>query len=66
MREITIIKTPGHTYGSISIVYGEYVIVGDAAPLKANILENIPPSINVDYRSAKGSLRRIKLLKSIL
>ncbi|XRP96645.1 MBL fold metallo-hydrolase [Methanocaldococcus sp. 16A] len=61
--EITIIKTPGHTYGSISVVYEDYVIVGDAAPLKNNILDDIPPSIMVDYRAAKGSLRRIKLLK---
>ncbi|ACX72938.1 beta-lactamase domain protein [Methanocaldococcus vulcanius M7] len=61
--EITILKTPGHTYGSVSVVYGDYVIVGDAAPLRENIIEDIlPPSI-VDYRSAKGSLRRIKLLK---
>jgi len=62
-EEITIIKTPGHTWGSISVVYGDFIIVGDAAPLKVNVLEDIPPSINVDYRSAKGSLRRIKLLK---
>ena len=62
-EEITIIKTPGHTWGSISVVYGDFIIVGDAAPLKINVLEDIPPSINVDYRSAKGSLRRIKLLK---
>ena len=62
-EEITNIKTPGHTWGSISVVYGDFIIVGDAAPLKINVLEDIPPSINVDYRSAKGSLRRIKLLK---
>jgi glyoxylase-like metal-dependent hydrolase (beta-lactamase superfamily II) len=61
--EITILKTPGHTYGSISIVYGDYVIVGDAAPLRENILGDILPSVIVDYRAAKGSLRRIKLLK---
>ncbi|ADC68726.1 beta-lactamase domain protein [Methanocaldococcus sp. FS406-22] len=61
--EITILKTPGHTYGSISIVYGDYVIVGDAAPLRENILGDILPLVIVDYRAAKGSLRRIKLLK---
>ena len=61
--EIAIIKTPGHTYGSISVVYGDYIIVGDAAPLKENILGDILPLSIVDYRAAKGSLRRIKLLK---
>jgi glyoxylase-like metal-dependent hydrolase (beta-lactamase superfamily II) len=61
--EITIIKTPGHTYGSISVVYGDYIIVGDAAPLKENILGDVLPLDIVDYRAAKGSLRRIKLLK---
>jgi glyoxylase-like metal-dependent hydrolase (beta-lactamase superfamily II) len=62
-QQITILKTPGHTYGSISVVYGDYVIVGDAAPLRENILGDILPSVIVDYRAAKGSLRRIKLLK---
>ncbi|WP_423793136.1 MBL fold metallo-hydrolase [Methanocaldococcus indicus] len=62
-EEITIIKTPGHTYGSISVLYEDYIIVGDAAPLKENILNNKVPENIVDFRAAKGSIRRIKMLK---
>ncbi|EHP87433.1 MBL fold metallo-hydrolase [Methanotorris formicicus] len=61
--EVIILKTPGHTWGSISVVYGNYIVAGDAVPLKDNALLDIPPAVRVDYRSAKGSLRRIKLLK---
>ncbi|NPA62690.1 MAG: MBL fold metallo-hydrolase [Methanococci archaeon] len=60
--EITILKTPGHTYGSISIIYDNYIIAGDTVPLKDTILKDIFPSKIVDYRATKGSLRRIKLL----
>jgi glyoxylase-like metal-dependent hydrolase (beta-lactamase superfamily II) len=61
--EITILKTPGHTWGSISVVYDNYIIAGDAVPLKGNILSDIPPAVRVDNRAAKGSLRRVKLLR---
>ncbi|WP_456419657.1 MBL fold metallo-hydrolase [Methanocaldococcus infernus] len=61
--EITIINTPGHTYGSISIIYKDYVVVGDAIPLRDNLFKNIPPRVRVDYRSAMGSIKRIKMLK---
>ena len=61
--EITIIKTPGHTYGSISVIYGDYVVVGDAIPLKDNYYKNIPPRVRVDERACLGSLKRIKMLK---
>ena len=62
-EEIIILKTPGHTWGSISIIYKDFVVAGDAVPLKENILNDILPEIRVDNRAAKGSLRRIKLLK---
>ncbi|MDK2987283.1 MAG: hypothetical protein PWQ47_421, partial [Methanothermococcus sp.] len=58
--EIEIIKTPGHTPDSISVIYKEYIVVGDAAPLKNNILKNIPPKLNYDAGIALASLRRIK------
>ncbi len=58
--EIEIIKTPGHTPDSISVIYKEYIVVGDAAPLKNNILKNIPPKLIYDAGIALASLRRIK------
>ncbi|AEF95858.1 MBL fold metallo-hydrolase [Methanotorris igneus] len=61
--EIEIIDTPGHTWGSISIIYKDYVIVGDAAPLKRNILENIPPGVRVSEKVALRSLQKIRSLK---
>ncbi len=62
-KEIEIIETPGHTYGSISVIYKDYVIVGDAAPLKENILKKIPPRLHVDRELAIKSLEKIISLK---
>ncbi len=56
--EITIINTPGHTWGSISVIYRDYVIVGDAIPNREAIILGRPPSC-VDEISAKSSLNRI-------
>lgn len=60
-EEIQVMNTPGHTWGSISVVYGDCIIVGDAAPTKKNLLEDLIPEC-VDYLAAKGSLKRIKML----
>lgn len=57
--EIEIIETPGHTYGSISVIYKDYVVVGDAAPLKENIIKKIPPRLHVDRELAMKSLEKI-------
>ncbi|ENN95651.1 hypothetical protein J422_06673 [Methanocaldococcus villosus KIN24-T80] len=62
-KEIEIIETPGHTYGSISVIYKDYIIVGDASPLKDNILKLIPPRVNVDENLALKSLIKIRKLK---
>ncbi|AIJ05719.1 hypothetical protein JH146_0874 [Methanocaldococcus bathoardescens] len=63
-KEIEIIETPGHTYGSISVIYkDDYVIVGDASPLKNNILKMIPPKLNVDEKLALESLKKIRELR---
>jgi len=59
--EIRVINTPGHTWGSISVVYGDYVIAGDAVPLKKNVLKSVVPE-SVDDIAARSSLKRIKML----
>ncbi len=57
-EEILIINTPGHTWGSISVVHGDYVIVGDAVPYRNCIdLWEIPSF--VDEIAMKSSLTRI-------
>jgi len=61
-KEIEILETPGHTWDSISVVYGDYIVVGDAAPLKDNIIKEVAPGINVDRELALNTLRRIKSL----
>ncbi len=60
--EITILNTPGHTWGSISVVYGDYIVAGDAVPMKVNLIEGIAPKC-VDEKYAKSSLKRIRMLK---
>jgi len=60
-EEIRVINTPGHTWGSISVVYGDYVVAGDAVPLKKNVLEGVVPE-SVDDIAARSSLKRIKML----
>jgi glyoxylase-like metal-dependent hydrolase (beta-lactamase superfamily II) len=63
--DINIIETPGHTYGSISVVVKDklksktYVVAGDALPIQENYLKWIPPGINFDPKIALASMRRI-------
>ncbi|WP_459202138.1 MBL fold metallo-hydrolase [Methanococcus sp. CF] len=61
--EIKIIKTPGHTMDSISIIYEDYIISGDATPLKNNILKEKAPGVTVDLELALNSLKKIKSLQ---
>uniref|UniRef100_A9A709 Metallo-beta-lactamase domain-containing protein 1 n=1 Tax=Methanococcus maripaludis (strain C6 / ATCC BAA-1332) TaxID=444158 RepID=A9A709_METM6 len=61
--EIEIIETPGHTMDSISVIYGDYLISGDASPLKNNILKEISSGVFVDLELALNSLKRIKSLQ---
>jgi glyoxylase-like metal-dependent hydrolase (beta-lactamase superfamily II) len=62
-EEIKIIETPGHTWDSISVIYDDYIVVGDASPLKDNILNDIEPKLNVDEKLALNTLKKIKSLK---
>ncbi|MBA2858584.1 glyoxylase-like metal-dependent hydrolase (beta-lactamase superfamily II) [Methanococcus maripaludis] len=60
--EIEIMETPGHTFDSISVIYGDYLISGDASPLKNNILKERAPGVFVDLELALNSIRKIKSL----
>ena len=57
-KELSIINTPGHTWGSISVIYDEYVVVGDAIPTRNLKVDNC-----VDDISARSSINRIIRLK---
>ena len=61
--EIEIIETPGHTMDSISVIYEDYLISGDASPLKNNILNDRAPGVFVDLELALNSLKRIRSLQ---
>jgi len=61
--EIEIIETPGHTMDSISVIYEDYLISGDASPLKNNILNDRAPGVFVDLDLALNSLKRIRRLQ---
>ena len=61
---LKILKTPGHTLGSQSVVVsnkkGRFCIAGDNVCLKENIEENIPPGIHVDIRDCYKSFKKIR------
>ena len=63
--DIKIIETPGHTYGSVSVVVhssersNTYVIAGDALPIKDNYIKWVPPGINFNVKIALASMKRI-------
>ena len=66
---VRIVHTPGHTPGSCSVfVSGDrnYVITGDACPLKDNFLKHIPPRLNCDESAAMESLRRIEAFADVV
>jgi glyoxylase-like metal-dependent hydrolase (beta-lactamase superfamily II) len=64
-ENIKIIETPGHTYGSVSVVVKVsekskiYVVAGDALPIKDNYLKWVPPGINFNPKIALASMRKI-------
>ena len=60
--EIRILNTPGHTWGSISVVYGDYVIAGDTVPTRKVLLEGAIPK-SVDDIAVRSSLKRIRMLR---
>jgi glyoxylase-like metal-dependent hydrolase (beta-lactamase superfamily II) len=67
--KIKIFETPGHTFGSISVLVDsdeKYVIAGDALPLKDNYLQWVPPGINIGPALALKSMRKIVDLADIV
>jgi len=60
---VTLLHTPGHTEGSMSVVAraddGVYVIAGDALPTRENYERWVPPGLNYDPALALDSMRRI-------
>lgn len=59
---VTVLETPGHTLGSISLLVKsdvDYVICGDALPTRSNYESLAPPAVHVDRRLAVSSMERI-------
>ncbi|OFV68058.1 MAG: Beta-lactamase-like domain protein [Candidatus Syntrophoarchaeum caldarius] len=67
--KISIIETPGHTWGHISVVYrGErtIVIAGDAIPTRNNYYERVIPRIHVDPDLAMESFLKIEEIADVI
>ncbi|MBP2143955.1 glyoxylase-like metal-dependent hydrolase (beta-lactamase superfamily II) [Methanococcus voltae] len=60
---IKIMEVLGHTMDSIAIIYGDYIVSGDAIPVKNNIFKNLPPKVHEDKELATESLNKIKNLR---
>ena len=61
-KGVKMVHTPGHTPGSCSVFVTsdrEYVITGDACPLKDNYAKMVPPALNYDADLALSSLKMI-------
>jgi glyoxylase-like metal-dependent hydrolase (beta-lactamase superfamily II) len=66
---VRILKTPGHTTDSISVLsFSErrIVMAGDALPTMNNYLKWVPPRIHVDYEKAMSSLSIIVRMADIV
>lgn len=60
---VSLMHTPGHTGGSMSVVArapdAVYVVAGDAIPTRDNHDRWLPPGINIDPQLALSSMERI-------
>lgn len=68
-KDIEIIDTPGHTWDSISVIFKKdrvYAITGDCIPLKNNLINWIPPIVNVDPKKAIQSMKKIIRIADII
>jgi len=68
-KGVKLVYTPGHTMGSMSVfVEGDrnYVIAGDAIPLKNNFLKMEPPTINCGPELALSSIKKISAFADII
>ena len=57
---VSLLHTPGHTKGSMSVVArakdGVYIIAGDAIPTRDNFERWVPPGVNFDPAMALASM----------
>lgn len=64
MTGVTVVETPGHTRGSITVLAdtaeGVVGMVGDAIPTRDNYIKWVPPGINYDPERALRSMERIR------
>ncbi|MDY6865474.1 MAG: MBL fold metallo-hydrolase [Halobacteriota archaeon] len=67
---ISMIKTPGHCPGHISVVFndgGKVVVAsGDAIPTKNNYIEGVPPRLHTDRVEAMRSFYKIVEIADII
>jgi len=59
---ISVVPTPGHTRGSVSVFVDgrrKYAIAGDAFPTKGNFENHTPPSLHFDRNLAMKSMEAI-------
>ena len=66
---VSVIETPGHTRGSISVLVRsdrDYVICGDALPTRSNYECMTPPAVHIDRRLAVSSLERVICLADVV
>lgn len=69
-NNISMIKTPGHCPGHISVVFndgGKVVVAsGDAIPTKNNYIERVPPRLHTDRAEAMKSFYKIIEIADII
>ncbi|MDY6958667.1 MAG: MBL fold metallo-hydrolase [Halobacteriota archaeon] len=69
-KNISMIKTPGHCPGHISVVFndgGKVVVAsGDAIPTKNNYIERVPPRLHTDRAEAMRSFYKIVEIADII
>lgn len=66
---VRAMKTPGHSFDSISVVVEDsrrVVIAGDAVPTMSNFLKNVPPFLHVDRELAVSSMAKIVSVADII
>lgn len=66
---VSVIETPGHTRGSISVLVRsdrDYVVCGDALPTRSNYESMTPPAVHIDRRLAVSSLERVVGLADVV
>jgi glyoxylase-like metal-dependent hydrolase (beta-lactamase superfamily II) len=64
-----IMKTPGHSWDSISVVIEAsqiVVVAGDALPTFNNFIKNVPPALHIDRDLAVSSMGRITGLADVV